>query len=697
MAVLESPPSYSPVARTLAANRLGVAAVVFFVMSAATPLTVVAGVVTTGYSATGLTGIPLSFVLVGAVLAVFSVGYVAMARHVANAGAFYSYISQGIGRPFGVGAAWIALLAYNALQVGLYGAIGSAAAPLLDQWFGIQPQWWVIAIVAWALTALLGVLRVDINGTVLAVLLLAEVAVILVYSVADLANPAGGQISFETLSPGNLWGPGVGAILVLAVLGFVGFESAVVFSEESKDPRRTITTATYLSVGLIAALYAFASWAMTVATGPENIVLSAGEQGPELIFNLAGSHLGQTVVDIGHALFVTSIVAAMISFHNTTSRYMFALGRERVLPAALGRTARSTGAPRNASLLQSAIGLVVIVGYAVAGWDPLVQLFFWGGTSGALGVLFLIAFTSIAVIVFFARNQHGENVWRRLAAPAAATVALGVIVYLALDNFATLLGVDPSHVLAWAVPVAYLVAAIAGIGWGLLLKLQRPDVYRGIGLGAKSATIGIEPPAPAALTAAPAAVPVVRATHADADLAADLIAEAFAGLDATAWLVPDPSERRAVLRDNFRIFVDHALEHGEVHLADGGTGVAVWFFADREIPQPADYDQRLAEACGVNADRFAVLDTLFADNHPHEAHHHLAFLAVRPERQGAGIGTALLAHHHARLDEHSMPAYLDASSTGSRELYARHGYELREPFRLPDGTAFWPMWRPPAG
>ncbi len=249
MALPEAPSKFSPVASTLAANRLGVPAVVFFVMSAATPLTVVAGVVTTGYATTGLTGIPLSFLIVGAVLAVFAVGYVAMARQMANAGAFYSYISQGIGRPFGVGAAWIALLAYNGLQVGLYGAIGSAASPLLKQWFDINPSWWVIAGVAWAITAVLGLLRVDINGTILAVLLLAEVAVIVVFSLADFAHPDGGSVSFETLSPGNLFGTGVGAILVLAVLGFVGFESAVVFSEESKDPRRTITTATYVSVG----------------------------------------------------------------------------------------------------------------------------------------------------------------------------------------------------------------------------------------------------------------------------------------------------------------------------------------------------------------------------------------------------------------------------------------------------------------
>jgi len=164
-----------------------------------------------------------------------------------------------------------------------------------------------------------------------------------------------------------------------------------------------------------------------------------------------------------------------------------------VLPAALGRTSRRTGAPDNASLLQSFIGIAVIVTYAIAGWDPLVQLFFWGGTSGALGVLFLIAATSIAVIAFFARNPSGEPLWHRLIAPVIATIALAIVLVLALDNFATLLGVKPDHVLAWAIPVAYLVATMLGIGWGLILKARRPDVYRGIGLGAKSATVTVGP------------------------------------------------------------------------------------------------------------------------------------------------------------------------------------------------------------
>jgi amino acid transporter len=478
----------SNVSTALAADRLGVPAVVFFVMSAATPLTVVAGVVTTGFAVTGITGLPVAFVVIGAVLALFCVGYVSMARHVANAGAFSAYISQGIGRPIGVAGAWVAVVAYNALQIGLYGAVGAAATPLLNTWFGVDVAWWVVALIAWAIVAVLGQLHVDVNGRVLAVLLVAEVAVIVVYSLANLANPAGGTLRFDTLDPTALFQPGVGAILALGVLGFVGFEGAVVYSEEARDPHRTIRIASYTAVGVIAGLYTLGSWALSVATGPDQIVAQSQTYSTELIFQLAGTHLGVLIVDVGRVLFVTSVLAAMISFHNTTARYIFALGRERVLPEILGRTSPRTGSPRLGSLIQTVVALVVIVLYAVVGWDPLVQLFFWGGTAGGLGVLLLIATTSIAIIAYFLRHPREETLWRRLIAPVLAAIALAVVVVLALANFATLLGVEPTSPLRWGIPLAYLVIAVLGVLWALTLRHQRPTVYAAIGRGAKSAS-----------------------------------------------------------------------------------------------------------------------------------------------------------------------------------------------------------------
>jgi GNAT superfamily N-acetyltransferase len=188
---------------------------------------------------------------------------------------------------------------------------------------------------------------------------------------------------------------------------------------------------------------------------------------------------------------------------------------------------------------------------------------------------------------------------------------------------------------------------------------------------------------------------IVRADASEAGQLADLIGGAFAELPPTEWLVPVAAERPRVLADTFRIHVDLAIKHGEVHVTTDRTGVAIWFPRNQPLPEPEDYDSRLAEACGPWTDRFRALDALFEANHPAEPHHHLAFLATRRDTRGQGVGSALLRHHHTYLDENALPAYLEASHPRSRDLYLRHGYELRgEPFEVPSGAPFWPMWRP---
>jgi GNAT superfamily N-acetyltransferase len=188
---------------------------------------------------------------------------------------------------------------------------------------------------------------------------------------------------------------------------------------------------------------------------------------------------------------------------------------------------------------------------------------------------------------------------------------------------------------------------------------------------------------------------VIRAGERDVPAVADLIADAFHRLDATAWLVPDPVRRRTVLGGQFAILVEHALSYGVVEVLDDRSAAAVWFDNTRPAPPPTDYDARLVAVGGPDTPRLRLLDELFEAHHPRRPHHHLALLAVAPDRQGAGLGTTLLEHHHAVLDQAGIPGYLEASSPGSRDLYGRHGYALGEPFTLPDGSAFWPMWRTP--
>ena len=138
---------------------------------------------------------------------------------------------------------------------------------------------------------------------------------------------------------------------------------------------------------------------------------------------------------------------------------------------------------------------------------------------------------------------------------------------------------------------------------------------------------------------------------------------------------------------------------GLVHTTPGRDAVALWLPAGPGVPGPlAGYRQRLAEATAPWTGRFAVFDQALEAHHPAGvAHQHLAILAVRPGRQGQGIGTALLTRPPPRPRPRRR-ARLPGSLQPPRPrpiLASRLHPAARRPVPAPRGPAFWPMWREP--
>ena len=473
------------VARALAKNRLGVPSVVFFGVAGAAPLTVIIGSISAIYAIIGSTAVPIAYLVVAGILSLFTVGFVAMSRHIVNSGAFYSYISHGLGRAAGVGAAFVALPAYSLMQIGLFGLFGSAASGILAE-LGYHIPWYACAIAAWLVITVLGLLWVDLSGRVLAVLLVAEISIVVIYDLTMVSHPGAAGVTLSPFSPAPLLTPVAGSLLVLAVAGFVGFEATVVLSEEAKDPKRTIARATHWAVMLAGLLCAVSAWAMSVNTGPDRIAEVAKEHRTDLVFALVSPHLPAMLVDIGYVLFLTSVFAALLAFHAAVARYQFALGREGVLPAAWGRTHPRTGAPLLGSITQSVLALGVLTAYAVAGAEPLVFVFAWLTTIGGLGVLILMWAASASVIAFFARNRRREAVWRAYIAPLLAFLLLTVVLAATLIGFGELLQVSGNSPFQWLIPVLYAGVAGVGVVWALIMRAARPEVYAVIGRGAEN-------------------------------------------------------------------------------------------------------------------------------------------------------------------------------------------------------------------
>jgi amino acid transporter len=477
----------------LARRRLGVGSLIFFTVSASAPMTVLVGGIVITFAVTGVVGTPLAFPILAVALALFAVGYAAMSRYVFNAGAFYAYLAQGLGRAWGVAGSFIAVVAYNAIQIGLYGLFGFFMADFATRHWSLTWAWYVWALIAWAIVGTFGILRIDLNAKVLSVLLILEVLAVVLFDIGAFGHPAGGSVSTSALAPHNFFVSGIGGAFAFAVASFVGFESGATYSEEVKDPRHTVARATYWAVAITGVLYAVTAWALTVATGPDHIVDQARDPASGIPFSIVQADWNTGIADTANVLLLTSIFAALLSFHNGVARYLFALGRERVLPPLLGRTGRGTGAPAAGSVVQSLLAAAVIAIFAVRHLDPLLKLFTWFSYVAAAGVLVLMAGTSIAVVGFFRTRDTVETVWQRAIAPVLATVALIVITVVVVVNADSMLGTDTKSPLVYVLPGLIGAAGVVGLAWGFILRVAKPDVYEGIGRGGIERTDTVQP------------------------------------------------------------------------------------------------------------------------------------------------------------------------------------------------------------
>ncbi len=486
----------APEGENLRRTALGVPDLVFFIVAASAPLTVIAGGVASTYLITGNAGVPLLFLVLGAVLALFVSGYAAMSHHITNAGAFYAYVSKGIGKVAGVGTSFLALIAYNSMQIGILGLFGFVFAGFMATHTSLEWQWYSWVFVAIAIIGILGWLRVDLNAKVLAVFLTAEILVVLFFDLVVAGNPSSQGIVLDQFDPSIAFGTGVGAALCFTMAAFVGFESAAIYGEEVKDPRRTVAKATYIALAITSIFYAFSAWMLASAVGSDTVIsaeklVAGGFTTPDgaapdptsIVFITLSVETSTTIADIATLLFCTSLFAASLSFHNAVARYFFALGRVGVLARMFSRVNRA-GAPFIGSLTQTLIAAVIVFIFWQSDSDPVLELFTWLTNLGALGVIALLALASFAVVGYFSRNPHDETPWTSRYAPGIAGVALTFIFFLVLSNFNTLITGSPDapgDSRSVILPAILIGGAIIGVLVGLWLRSSRPEVYARIG------------------------------------------------------------------------------------------------------------------------------------------------------------------------------------------------------------------------
>lgn len=453
---------------------LGVSQIVFMVVAAAAPLGLVAGGVPLAFAVSGSPGMPLYFALSTVLLLVFAVGFTLMAGRVRDAGAFYAYVQAGLGRIPGLSAATLALFSYTLLLVGVNAYVGVAMSNVVERYADVGSPWWAWALVSLGVIAFLGHRDIELSAKVLGAVLVLEFLLLLVLDLGIVGHGGAHGLTAEPVSPSivGTGSPGLG--VMFALFGFIGFEATAVFRHEAKDPDVTVPRATYVAILVIGAFYSFTVWAIVVGSGVDAVVGAAQADPEGLVLTLTRSYVGSVWADTMQLLLVTSQFACVLAFHNVVTRYQFALSRAGALPASLGVVHPRHRAPSASSAVASAIAFVTTLVVASLGLDPIGDLYAWFSGAATLGIVLLMAATSLAVVGFFRRADGRPSVWRTVVAPAVAFLGLACVVCMMVANFPLLVGTTTG---AWVIGGLVALSAVAGAVQALVLRARRPAVY----------------------------------------------------------------------------------------------------------------------------------------------------------------------------------------------------------------------------
>jgi len=461
----------------LLSGMLGTGDIIFMILACAAPMGVLAGLIPLALAFGNGAGMPGTQLMISAVMVLFAIGYVRMVPHVRNAGAFYAYIAASLNKEAGIAAAYTAVVAYICAGASVLGAMAFFASDLVSSALGVDTPWVLWAVVGIAVISWLGYRKITMAAKVLAVALLLEVGLILILDAMILYDRGWSGLDFSSFAPSRVFAPGLGIAVIYAINGCIGFEATAIYQEEARDRKRTIPRATYGAVLVLGTFYVLSVWCLVLAETPARVQQVAAADPGRFVTSVAFRYLGTFGREALNLLTVTSLFAAALGFFNNIARYFFALSRDGLIPERLGRVHPVHGSPYNACRLLTAVLLGIILLFAVAGLDPLLNLSASLASMGAVGLEILLTVTSLAIPVFFARR--GEYSLGKTLAPLLSGIIIGIATVLSLANYQALTGT--TLVIVNTLPLLFLVTALGGIVHGVYLRRKAPENYARVG------------------------------------------------------------------------------------------------------------------------------------------------------------------------------------------------------------------------
>ncbi|MGO4246185.1 APC family permease [Paenarthrobacter sp. RAF54_2] len=424
-------------------------------------------------------GATFAFVLVTILLLVFSVGYIAMTKHLPKPGAFYSFISAGLGKAAGLGSAYLAIVSYVAVLVGSYAFLGLCSSGLITSLNGPDTPWWVWSLAGWAVVSSLGYFHIELSAKILSIAMVGEVLLVMIFNVFVLAKGGAEGLSPTPFTPGALMEGDIPVTMLFCILVFMGFEATALFRDEVRSPDKTIPRATYGAVLFVGVLYIISAYALTSAYGSNAQEIATNA--PATMFpDAIGAFVAPMFTQIAFIFVITSLIAALISIHNVVARYVYNLGFDKALPVYLSKIHPRHHSPHRASsAVAAAAGLLILV--LILGQSDSAKVYGQLSGLGSIGVIFLMASVSLSVIAWFRTKARltGENAFKVVIAPLISFLVLGFTVVFALMHFELIVGGAPGE----NIGLVFVLAGsfIAGIGVTIYFRFAKPHLYAGLG------------------------------------------------------------------------------------------------------------------------------------------------------------------------------------------------------------------------
>lgn len=415
---------------------------------------------------------PFIFILGTLGIALMASTLAQFTRRVTSAGSFYKFTTLAFGRRAGFVTGMLLMFAYalqSPLNTNLFGGFVSNA---LKTDFGIDIPWWVLMLVIVLGVGALAWYSVHTSMRIGMALLIAEVVVvaILLLLIVFKGGDAGQVPQAFTPNHSAQGFGGLGQAFVFIVLAFFGFESSSTVAEEVRNPRRNLPIALVGSVLLTGAWFSFAMYSIIVGYGAKNIDKLAAATAP--LHDLAVRYIGPWYGYLVDLAAISALIAVVLAIHTANFRIMYSLGRDGLLPKALGRTHPKHKTPHIAIVVYSVATLVIGL-IAGAVWGPM-SAFGNLGYLSSLGILPIFIATNIALPVFIHKRHPEEfSVWIHAIFPALSTVTFIAAIWLNISPWPA----APLNVM----PAIIIVVAVAAAIWGIVLKRRGSQALDRIG------------------------------------------------------------------------------------------------------------------------------------------------------------------------------------------------------------------------